>query len=97
MSNCSDFLIKKEDHTIGNLLAEHLKQHPKVMMAGYKGKEMVGPLASLTYNLPLLPMIQADARGASQSPTLTCLSSSSASRLTAASPPRRPLSKFART
>ncbi|PSR90797.1 DNA-directed RNA polymerase 13.3K chain [Coniella lustricola] len=36
MSNCSDFLIKKEDHTIGNLVSEHLKQHPHVLMAGYK-------------------------------------------------------------
>ncbi|KAF3770891.1 RBP11-like subunits of RNA polymerase [Cryphonectria parasitica EP155] len=36
MSNCSDFLIKKEDHTIGNLMSEHLKQHPHVLMAGYK-------------------------------------------------------------
>lgn len=36
MSNTSDFLIKKEDHTIGNLLSEHLKMHPKVAMAGYK-------------------------------------------------------------
>ena len=38
MSNCSDFLLKKEDHTLGNLVAEHLKQHPHVLMAGYKGK-----------------------------------------------------------
>lgn len=38
MSNCSDFLIKKEDHTIGNLLAEHLKMHQHVMMAGYKSE-----------------------------------------------------------
>lgn len=37
MSNCSDFLIKKEDHTIGNLVSEHLKQHPHVLMSGYKG------------------------------------------------------------
>lgn len=37
MSNCSDFTIKKEDHTIGNLLSERLKQAPNVMMAGYKG------------------------------------------------------------
>ncbi|KAI1138765.1 DNA-directed RNA polymerase II subunit RPB11 [Hypoxylon sp. FL0543] len=36
MSNTSDFVIMKEDHTIGNLLAEHFKQHPHVMMAGYK-------------------------------------------------------------
>ncbi|OTA67412.1 RBP11-like subunits of RNA polymerase [Hypoxylon sp. EC38] len=36
MSNTSDFIIMKEDHTIGNLLAEHFKQHPHVMMAGYK-------------------------------------------------------------
>lgn len=40
MSNCSDFLIKKEDHTIGNLVAEHLKHHPHVMMAGYKGEKI---------------------------------------------------------
>ncbi|KAI1375213.1 DNA-directed RNA polymerase II subunit RPB11 [Hypoxylon crocopeplum] len=36
MSNTSDFIILKEDHTIGNLLSEHFKQHPHVMMAGYK-------------------------------------------------------------
>lgn len=38
MSNCSDFLIKKEDHTIGNLVAEHLKHHPHVLMSGYKSE-----------------------------------------------------------
>ncbi|OAA54297.1 DNA-directed RNA polymerase 2 subunit [Niveomyces insectorum RCEF 264] len=36
LANTSDFLMKKEDHTLGNLLAEHLKMHPKVLMAGYK-------------------------------------------------------------
>ncbi|EGS18129.1 uncharacterized protein CTHT_0061440 [Thermochaetoides thermophila DSM 1495] len=36
MANTSDFIILKEDHTIGNLLSEHLKQAPHVMMAGYK-------------------------------------------------------------
>ncbi|KAK4138710.1 RBP11-like subunits of RNA polymerase, partial [Trichocladium antarcticum] len=36
MSNTSDFLLLKEDHTLGNLLAEHLKQAPRVMMAAYK-------------------------------------------------------------
>ncbi|KAJ4414165.1 DNA-directed RNA polymerase II core subunit [Neurospora sp. IMI 360204] len=36
MSNTSDFKILKEDHTLGNLLAEHLKQAPHVLMAGYK-------------------------------------------------------------
>lgn len=36
MSNTSDFVLKKEDHTIGNLLSEHLKLHPNVLMAGYK-------------------------------------------------------------
>jgi len=36
MSNTSDFLLLKEDHTLGNLLSEHLKQAPHVMMAGYK-------------------------------------------------------------
>ena len=38
MSNTSDFVIKKEDHTLGNLLAEHLKMHRNVMVAGYKSK-----------------------------------------------------------
>jgi DNA-directed RNA polymerase II subunit RPB11 len=37
MSNTSDFLIQKEDHTLGNLLSEHLKMAPNVMMAAYKG------------------------------------------------------------
>uniref|UniRef100_A0A0B7KE15 DNA-directed RNA polymerase RBP11-like dimerisation domain-containing protein n=1 Tax=Bionectria ochroleuca TaxID=29856 RepID=A0A0B7KE15_BIOOC len=36
MANTSDFVLKKEDHTLGNLLSEHLKAHPNVMMAGYK-------------------------------------------------------------
>lgn len=38
MSNTSDFILKKEDHTLGNLLSEHLKAHPNVYMAGYKRK-----------------------------------------------------------
>lgn len=36
MSNTSDFTLNKEDHTLGNLLSEHLKLHPNVYMAGYK-------------------------------------------------------------
>ncbi|KAG6356574.1 hypothetical protein INS49_014447 [Diaporthe citri] len=36
MSNCSDFTLKKEDHTLGNLVSEYLKKHPNVLMAGYK-------------------------------------------------------------
>ncbi len=36
MSNTSDFKLLKEDHTMGNLLSEHLKQAPHVLMAGYK-------------------------------------------------------------
>jgi DNA-directed RNA polymerase II subunit RPB11 len=39
MSNTSDFVLKKEDHTLGNLLSEHLKAHQNVYMAGYKGKQ----------------------------------------------------------
>ena len=42
MSNTSDFILKKEDHTLGNLLAEHLKAHPNVYMAGYKSKNSQG-------------------------------------------------------
>lgn len=37
MSNTSDFTLNKEDHTLGNLLSEHLKKHQHVLMAGYKG------------------------------------------------------------
>lgn len=47
MSNCSDFLLKKEDHTLGNLVAEHLKQHPHVLMAGYKSKLNQNPNPNL--------------------------------------------------
>ncbi|KAH8652418.1 DNA-directed RNA polymerase [Xylariales sp. PMI_506] len=36
MSNTSDFILLKEDHTLGNLLAEYLKQSPHVLMCGYK-------------------------------------------------------------
>ncbi|KAK3327211.1 DNA-directed RNA polymerase [Cercophora scortea] len=36
MSNTSDFILLKEDHTLGNLLSEHLKQAPNVLLAGYK-------------------------------------------------------------
>lgn len=38
MSNTSDFIMLKEDHTLGNLIAEHLKAAPHVLMAGYKGE-----------------------------------------------------------
>ncbi|RCI08183.1 hypothetical protein L249_6245 [Ophiocordyceps polyrhachis-furcata BCC 54312] len=41
MSNTSDFILNKEDHTLGNLLSEHLKLHPNVYMAGYKRTEHV--------------------------------------------------------
>ncbi len=41
MSNTSDFILLKEDHTLGNLLAEHLKQSPHVLMAGYKSEWLV--------------------------------------------------------
>ena len=40
MSNTSDFILMKEDHTMGNLISEHLKQSPHVIMAGYKGKDL---------------------------------------------------------
>lgn len=43
MSNTSDFLLKKEDHTLGNLLSEHLKMHPNVLMAGYKRTSPLPP------------------------------------------------------
>ncbi|KAH7363116.1 DNA-directed RNA polymerase [Plectosphaerella cucumerina] len=36
MANTSDFFLRKEDHTLGNLFSEHLKMHPQVLMAGYK-------------------------------------------------------------
>jgi len=36
MSNTSDFTLLKEDHTLGNLLSEHLKRDRQVLFAGYK-------------------------------------------------------------
>ncbi|KKF93628.1 DNA-directed RNA polymerase II subunit RPB11 [Ceratocystis platani] len=36
LPHCSDFVLYKEDHTLGNLISEHLKKHKNVMMAGYK-------------------------------------------------------------
>ncbi|KAL2268594.1 hypothetical protein VTJ83DRAFT_3440 [Remersonia thermophila] len=36
MSNCSDFLLLKEDHTLGNLLSTYLRMAPHVMFAAYK-------------------------------------------------------------
>lgn len=36
MSNTSDFILLKEDHTMGNLISEYLKMDPHVLMAGYK-------------------------------------------------------------
>ena len=38
MSNCSDFLLLKEDHTLGNLLSVYLKMAPHVMLAAYKSR-----------------------------------------------------------
>jgi DNA-directed RNA polymerase II subunit RPB11 len=46
MSNTSDFIMLKEDHTLGNLIAEHLKAAPHVMMAGYKGTYYSPPFPS---------------------------------------------------
>jgi DNA-directed RNA polymerase II subunit RPB11 len=44
MSNTSDFILKKEDHTLGNLLSEHIKAHQNVYMAGYKSNFLIkGP------------------------------------------------------
>jgi DNA-directed RNA polymerase II subunit RPB11 len=36
MANCSDFLLLKEDHTLGNLLSAYLRMAPHVMFAAYK-------------------------------------------------------------
>ena len=48
MSNTSDFILKKEDHTLGNLLSEHIKAHPNVHMAGYKRKPITDASRVLT-------------------------------------------------
>jgi DNA-directed RNA polymerase II subunit RPB11 len=37
MSNASDFILLKEDHTMGNLISCHLKKEPHVLFAAYKG------------------------------------------------------------
>ena len=49
MSNTVDFLIKKEDHTLGNLIAEHLKQAPHVLFAAYKGTTALHRTSCLRY------------------------------------------------
>ncbi|KAK3899499.1 DNA-directed RNA polymerase subunit 2 [Staphylotrichum tortipilum] len=36
MSNCSDFILLKEDHTLGNLISVYLRMAPHVMFAAYK-------------------------------------------------------------
>lgn len=54
MSNTSDFILMKEDHTLGNLLAEHIKAHPNVYMAGYKSMPYIpGPYAPLVMLISL--------------------------------------------
>lgn len=56
MSNTSDFLLLKEDHTLGNLLSEHLKQAPHVMMAGYKSTFFrLAPPSRLPSSTPFHP------------------------------------------
>ena len=50
MSNCSDFLLLKEDHTLGNLLSVYLKMAPHVMMAAYKSN----PISTSTH-IELVP------------------------------------------
>lgn len=47
MSNTSDFVILKEDHTLGNVITEHLRAMPNVMMAAYKSK-----LLPFHHNIP---------------------------------------------
>ncbi|KAL8404024.1 hypothetical protein RB594_009042 [Gaeumannomyces avenae] len=56
MSNCSDFTFMKEDHTLGNLLCEHLKQQPNVLMAGYKGGEGSSVRSRLSLSRRLLTL-----------------------------------------
>lgn len=49
MSNTSDFLFKKEDHTLGNLITEYLKQSRHILMAGYKGNMALLPAGLLFF------------------------------------------------
>jgi DNA-directed RNA polymerase subunit L len=79
MSNCSDFLLLKEDHTLGNLLSAYLRMAPHVMLAGYK-----------SMFLPLHFPITRSAHTPIQSATPTCPKSSCASRPTAPSRRARP-------
>lgn len=71
MSNTSDFIILKEDHTLGNVITEFLRSMPHVMMAAYKSKQTVNPRFedTLADDYPQLPI-------------LTCQRSCCASRLT---------------
>jgi len=87
MSNTSDFILNKEDHTLGNLLSEHLKLHPNVYMAGYK-RALPLPCRRASFSYLVLT---ADLRRP-QSATPTYHSCSSGCRPTA---PRRRARSFA--
>lgn len=89
MSNCSDFTLRKEDHTLGNLLSEYLKQAPHVLMAGYKSE--VDWLASM----PQIKYFSLTTSNAKQSATLMCRRSLSESRQMGPNLLARPSSKFA--
>lgn len=78
MPNTSDFIILKEDHTIGNIIAEHLKKHKNVKMAGYKSTSL--SLSRLPSN-PHPMVLKESANNNKQLLTLMYLSSSSAVRL----------------
>ncbi|KAK1760856.1 DNA-directed RNA polymerase [Echria macrotheca] len=34
--NTAEFFVKKEDHTLGNMITSYLKKDPNVLFAGYK-------------------------------------------------------------
>ncbi|OAA74046.1 DNA-directed RNA polymerase, RBP11-like protein [Cordyceps fumosorosea ARSEF 2679] len=51
MSNTSDFLLKKEDHTLGHLLSEHLKFPPPAFFVFHRSSYYkVARHASLTWS-----------------------------------------------
>src|SRR5699024_4045088 len=87
MSNTSDFILNKEDHTRGNLLSEHLKLHPNVYTAGDK-RALPLPCRRASFSYLVLT---ADLRRP-QSATPTYHSCSSGCRPTA---PRRRARSFA--
>lgn len=51
VNNCYTFLIKSEDHTLGNLLTQQLLKEDRVLFAGYRIKHPLNDYIYLRVNV----------------------------------------------